>query len=60
MKERVDKRKATIVHEGTSELYANVLTKPLQGSLFVCERGCLTGWPIAVEKKNKLEELRAE
>jgi hypothetical protein len=32
MKERVDKGEATIVHKMTSELYANMLTKPLQGS----------------------------
>jgi hypothetical protein len=47
VKDRVDRGEATIEHKGTAELYANVLTKPLQGSQFVFERGCLTGWPVA-------------
>jgi hypothetical protein len=54
MKDRVNKGEATIVHKGTSELYANVLTKPLQESQFVYERGCLTGWPTTEEKENML------
>jgi hypothetical protein len=52
VKDRVDRGEVTIVHKGTSELYANVLTKPLQGSQFVYERGCLTGWPTAEEKSS--------
>jgi hypothetical protein len=52
MKERVDRGEATIVHKRSAELYANVLTKPLQGSQFVYERGCLTGWPMVVEGKS--------
>jgi hypothetical protein len=52
MKDRVDRGEAEIVHKGTAELYANVLTKPLQGSQFVYERGCLTGWPVAVEAES--------
>jgi hypothetical protein len=59
MKERVDEGEATIMHKGTSELYANVLTKPLQGSQFVYERGCLTGWPITGEMDNKPQERTA-
>jgi hypothetical protein len=51
---------ATIAHQGTAELYANVLTKPLQGSQFVYERGCLTGWPSAVEEASVLKEIAAE
>jgi hypothetical protein len=39
MKDREDRSEATIMHKGTLELYANVLTKPLQGSQFVYERG---------------------
>ena len=35
---------AVIEHMGTAEMYANVLTKPLQGSQFIYERQCLTGW----------------
>jgi hypothetical protein len=45
VKERVDRKEARIEHKRTQELYANLLTKPLQGSQFVYERGCLTGWP---------------
>jgi hypothetical protein len=45
-KERVDNGKIRIVHKGTKEMYANVLTKPLQGSQFVYERTCLTGWKV--------------
>jgi hypothetical protein len=33
-----------IVHKGTKEMYANILTKPLQGSQYIYERECLTGW----------------
>jgi hypothetical protein len=47
------------MHKGTSELYVNVLTKPLQGSQFVYERGCLTGWPITGEMDNKPQERTA-
>ena len=31
---------------GQRRMYANVLTKPLQGSQFVYERWCLTGWEM--------------
>jgi hypothetical protein len=34
MKDLVDRGEVEIVHKGTAELYANVLTKPLQGSQF--------------------------
>ena len=44
LRERVDKKEATVVHKGTAEMYANLLTKPLQGAQFAYERGCLTGW----------------
>ena len=44
VKERVQSGEVTIVHMGTKDLYANVLTKPLQGSQFIHERECLTGW----------------
>ena len=44
LRERVENKEAVVVHKGTKEMYANVLTKPLQGSQFVYERGCLTGW----------------
>ena len=44
LRERVEMKEATVVHKGTKEMYANVLTKALQGSQFTYERGCLTGW----------------
>jgi hypothetical protein len=45
-KERVDSGEIKIIHKGTKEMYANLLTKPLQGSQFVYERTCLTGWEV--------------
>ena len=45
VKERVDNKEMVIEHKGTKEMYANVLTKPLQGTQFQYERECLTGWP---------------
>jgi hypothetical protein len=42
-KERVDKGEIKIIHKGTKEMCANLLTKPLQGAQFVYERTCLTG-----------------
>ena len=44
VKERVDKGVATIEHKGTEAMYANLLTKPLQGGQFEREREMLTGW----------------
>ena len=51
VKDRVDRGEVVIEHKGTAELYANLLTKPLQGSQFVYERKCLTGWAQPEEKK---------
>jgi hypothetical protein len=45
-KELVDSGELKIIHKGTKEMYANLLTKPLQGSHFVHERTCLTGWEV--------------
>ena len=44
VKERVDRGEAKIEYLRSEDMYANVLTKPLQGAQFVRERGCLTGW----------------
>ena len=44
VKERVDTGEAIIKHMGTKDMYANLLTKPLQGGQFVEERLGLTGW----------------
>ena len=43
VKERVDTGEAIILHMGTEDMYANLLTKPLQGSQFIAERKGLTG-----------------
>jgi hypothetical protein len=48
-KERVDLGEMRVVHKGTKEMYANVLTKPLQGSQFAYERDSLTGWATPME-----------
>ena len=39
--EKVD---VTIEHLGTERMFANVLTKPVQGAQFIRERGQLTNW----------------
>ena len=44
LKERVDHGEARVIHLGTREMFANLLTKPLQGAQFKCERQGLTGW----------------
>ena len=44
VKERVDKGEVRIEYLRSEDMYANVLTKPLQGAQFVRERECLTGW----------------
>jgi hypothetical protein len=51
IKERVDLGEMRVVHKGTKEMYANVLTKPLQGGQFVYERDSLTGWTKPKEYK---------
>ena len=44
LKERVDMGEARVVHLGTKDMYANLLTKPLQGAQFKSERYGITGW----------------
>ena len=44
MKERVTGGDAVMKHLGTEKMYANVLTKPLQGGQYTAERDMLTGW----------------
>jgi hypothetical protein len=44
VKERVDNGEPSIERKGIVDMYANLLTKPLQGSQFTHERLCLTGW----------------
>lgn len=52
-KERVDNGEMKIVHKGTKEMYANILTKPLQGGQFVYERTSLTGWEVDTVAKTE-------
>ena len=51
IKERVDMKEVVVVHKGTADMYANVLTKSLQGSQFVHEREYLTGRVCPVEEE---------
>lgn len=44
LKERVDSGEVIVEHLGTQEMFANALTKPVQGMQFVAERKGLTGW----------------
>ena len=44
LKERVERGEAVVRHMGTADMYANMLTKPLQGAQFISEREALTGW----------------
>ena len=46
--DRVKGREAAIEHMRTAEMYANVMTKPLQ---FTYERECLTGWVYDIVRK---------
>ena len=48
LKERVLKGEAIIRHMGTMDMYANLLTKPLQGAQFISEREALTGWETKI------------
>jgi hypothetical protein len=43
LKERVMNGEAVVKHMGTVDMYANMLTKPLQGQQFLSEREALTG-----------------
>ena len=44
LKERVDMGETKVVHLGTKDMYANMLTKPLQGAQYKSERYGVTGW----------------
>ena len=45
LKERVDMGETKVVHLGTKDMYANMLTKPLQGAQYKSERYGVKGWP---------------
>jgi hypothetical protein len=42
--ERVRDGEIAVVHLGTAEMFANALTKPVQGGQFETERAGLTNW----------------
>jgi hypothetical protein len=45
VKERVDAGEMVVRHLPTALMFANIMTKPLQGQQFVAERAMLTNWP---------------
>ena len=44
LKERVDGHEVIVEHLGTEKMFANLLTKPVQGAQFLRERRDLTNW----------------
>eukprot|EP01034_Spumella_vulgaris_P043741 gene43741-54354_t len=52
VKERVDGGEITIEHLGTADMFANALTKPVQGQQFVKERLGLTNWSGVPDKQH--------
>ena len=48
VKERVDAGEARVQHLGTKKMYANLLTKPLQGAQYKEERKGITVWSDAI------------
>ena len=44
LKERTDDGELEVLHLSTEQMYANALTKPLQGKQFIAERKELTNW----------------
>jgi hypothetical protein len=44
LKERIDDHEVIVQHLGTESMFANMLTKPVQGAQFIRERHGLTNW----------------
>jgi hypothetical protein len=44
LKERIDDHEVIVQHLGTESMFANMLTKPVQGAQFIRERYGLTNW----------------
>jgi hypothetical protein len=42
--ERVEEKEVIIEHCGTTDMFANIMTKPVQGAQFIKERQGLTNW----------------
>ena len=53
LKEKVDGKEVTIEHLGTEKMFANVLTKPVQGEQFDQERRGLTNWTGLPKRADK-------
>ncbi len=53
LSERVDGEEVIIQHLGTEKMFANVLTKPVQGAQFVLERRGLTNWDSQYSSKTR-------
>ena len=58
LKERVDVGEVRVEYLRTEDMYANVLTKPLQGSQFLRERDGLTGWSKETLRNESASEER--
>lgn len=56
VKERVDLGEIRVEYLPSAEMYANVLTKPLQGAQFQREREGLTGWTTG--KRIETEDIK--
>jgi hypothetical protein len=46
LSEKVASKEVTIEHLGTDDMFANILTKPVQGAQFIRERQGLTNWYV--------------
>ena len=56
LKECIDNGTVEIAYLPTEQMYANLLTKPLQGSQFMCEREMLSNWAKASEGDEGIDE----
>jgi len=50
LKENIREGEVIVVHLGTERMFANILTKPVQGRQFIAERRGLTNWNDDEEK----------
>jgi hypothetical protein len=56
LKDKVVDGEVKIEHLGTSDMYANVLTKPLTGAQFRKERDMITNWTVQETGEENAEE----
>jgi hypothetical protein len=45
LKDKVIDGEIKVIHLGTADMVANILTKPVQGQQLIRERRMLTNWP---------------